>query len=223
MNTTARTRSHVKFESDSGNDSTTNPPSEKHTVAQNEEADDSDSDSDADDEAPEEEDMTSGKSAVENEIKKREEILKNEQKLLKERRRQQDAKYTQQQLEKDRMKVKSQKEEVMVSDDEEVIEELPEHFFDELDVTTTHTEKSPKHVNFNELDSEQYERETKIQLRKRNQKILKKLRTTSVKRGPVNVKLLASSQSFSSMAPKKEAPIMNTRDKWLRRKSVKRK
>lgn len=222
MNTTARTRSHVKFESDSGNDSTKNPPSEKHTVAQNEEADDSDSDSDADDEAPEEEDMTSGKSAVENEIKEREKVLKNEQKLLRQRRRQQDAKYTQQQLEKDRMKVKSQKD-VMVADDEEIIEELPEHFFDELDVTATHTEKSPKHVNFNELDSEQYEHEAKMQLRKRNQKILKKLRTTSVKRGPVNVTLLASSQSLSSMAPKKEAPIMNTRDKWLRRKSIKRK
>lgn len=225
MNTSTRTRSHVKFESDNQNDSTTNIHSAKNPVAQNEETDDSDTDSDADGDAPEEEDMTGGKLVVENEIKEREEALKNERKLLRERRRQQDAKYTQQQLEKESLKAKSQKE-VSVADEEEVLEELPEHFFSKLDgenVTTIPTENMAKHVNFNELDTDQYEHVVKVQLRKKNQKILKKLRATSVKRGPVNVTLLASSQSLSSMAPKKETPIMNTRDRWLRRKSVKRK
>lgn len=171
--------------------------------------------SDDEDEAPQEEGLSSGKSSIEDEIREREEALKREKQEVKQRRRKLDARFREQQLEK----------EAKAKDDQELPEELPGEFFEKLDeeVHEKPVEQIPKRINFNDIDTEQYLPEIKKQLEKKRTNTLKRLRATTVKRGLFNVTLLDDSQKLSAMAPKREAKIMNTKDKWLKRKAVKRK
>lgn len=212
MSVTGTNKKHVKFDDDFDNESTVKP-------TQATESTHSDSDDSDDDDAPEEEGLSVGKSSIEDEIRRREEVVKREQRELKERRRKNDAKFREQQQAKE-AKTKS-KEELP----EEVPEELPEDFFEKLDQQelARPMDEIPKHINFNDIDSEQYLPEIKKQLNKKRQNTLKRLRATTLKKGSFNVTLLDASNSLSAMAPKREASIMNTKDKWLKRKAIKRK
>ncbi|QLQ81979.1 hypothetical protein HG537_0G02330 [Torulaspora globosa] len=209
MTVSASRSKHVKFGDEDSDEVTkvveTNPTGIEQV------SDSSDSD---DDEAPQEEGVASGISKVEEEIKQREEALRREKQILKEKRRKADAKFKEQQV----ARASS------LPPDEEVPEELPEEFFDKLEQQELEKpiEQMPKHINFNDISDRQYTSEIKRQLEKKKQKTLKRLRANTVKKGSFNVTLL-SQDSMSAMAPKRESSVMNSKDKWLRRKSIKRK
>lgn len=213
MSVTASKSRHVKFGDDESDEVTKVVETRQTSMEQVSDSSDSE-----DDEAPQEEELASGVSKVEDEIRQREEALRREKQVLKEKRRKADAKFKEQQLAKvDRSKSES------VQLEDERPEELPEDFFDKLEQQEAEKpiEQMPKHINFNEISDRQYTTEVKRQLEKKKLKTLKKLRANTVKRGSFNITLL--SDSMSSMAPKKEASIMKSKDKWLRRKSIKRK
>ncbi|QLL34862.1 hypothetical protein HG536_0H02370 [Torulaspora globosa] len=215
MSVSASKSRHVKF-GDEDSDEVTKVVETRQT-GMGQVSDSSDSE---DDEAPQEEGLASGMTKVEEQFKQREEALRREKQVLKEKRRKADAKFKEQQLTKgNRAKSGS------LQPDEESPEELPEDFFDKLEQEEAEKpiEQMPKHINFNEISDRQYTAEVKKQLEKKKQKTLKKLRANTVKRGSFNVSLLSHQDSMSSMAPKKEASIMNSKDKWLRRKSIRRK
>lgn len=206
---------HVKFGED---DIDTQPQvAVSRPTSKDQLSDSSDSD---DDDAPQEEGLSNGVSKIEEEIKHREEALRRERQDLKEKRRKADARFKEQQLAKG---AKAQSEAPQV--EEELPEELPEDFFDKLDQEEAGKpiEQIPKHINFNDITDKEYIPEIKKQLDKKKKNTLKKLRANTVKRGSFNVTLLSQQDSMSSMAPKREATIMNTKDKWLKRKSIRRK
>lgn len=171
---------------------------------------DSDSDSDSDsDEAPEEE-STSG---IRNEIlAKQKEDLKSQQelkKLEKERRRQQNVYNQQQQLLK-----KNKKQ-------DELPEYLPEDIFESIsdnEAGESEPIKPAKHLklqDFEKLD----EMEIRKKIKESKLKELKKSKKLSIKKGPVHVKV----QLFNldkKVVPKFENKVVNTRNKWLKRKSL---
>ncbi|QLG74075.1 hypothetical protein HG535_0F05870 [Zygotorulaspora mrakii] len=205
----AKPRSHVKFSEEIASD----PAHVKVQTVQSTEHSSDDESDESEDDAPEEEGVSNGKLMVEKEILKREELLKAEQKQLKEQRRKNDAFYKSQQQSK-----KGRTSEIRNND---TLDELPEEIFNKLedDNKLCRQEASSKHINFNEED---YIPEIKKQLSDKKKLTLKKLRATSAKKGPVSVKVLSSTQLLSSMAPKREASIMGTKEKWLRRKALKR-
>lgn len=215
MSITNNSRSHVKFgEEDELSQA------QKHLVKESPKTEmaslsGSESESESDDEAPDEEGMSSARDSVEEEINRREAVLRKEQQMLKQKRRKNDAIFKEQQ--------QSRKERAAEQVDEEELEELPEEFLSKLDEGGSPIKSIPKHINFNEIDNQKYIPEIKKELHRRKTKTLKKLRATSVKKGPVKVALLSSSVSMTSMAPKRESAIMNSKDKWLRRKALKRK
>ncbi|CCC70924.1 hypothetical protein NCAS_0G00370 [Naumovozyma castellii] len=188
---------------------------------------DHDSDSD-DDDAPEEEGTSNAKESVESEIKKREEALKLEQQLAKEKRRKQDTKFKEQQHEK-KLREKEEEEErqrLQQQHQEENLEELPQDFFSKLENSEAISQVSktlPTRINFNEIDGNDYLPEVKKELAKKRKNTLKKLRATTLNKGPVSVSLLPSSTSSRVMAPKRENGIMKSKDKWLKRRSINRK
>lgn len=172
---------------------------------------DSDSDSDSDsDEAPEEE-STSG---IRNEIlAKQKEDLKSQQelkKLEKERRRQQNVYNQQQQLLK-----KNKKQE------DKLPEYLPEDIFESI--SDNETGESEPIIPSKHLKLQDFEKLDEMEIRKKIKesklKELKKSKKLSIKKGPVHVKV----QLFNldkKVVPKFENKVVNTRNKWLKRKSL---
>ena len=119
-------------------------------------------------------------------------------------------------------RLKAQQESVLK--EQELPEELSDDFFENLEKhESTIITTKPKHINFNDIAENNYTEELKKQIEKQKKKTLKHLRKKSLKRGPVTVSLLTSMTETKSLAPKKETRIMNTKDKWLRRKAVHRK
>lgn len=171
---------------------------------------DSDSDSDSDsDEAPEEE-STSG---IRNEIlAKQKEDLKSQQelkKLEKERRRQQNVYNQQQQLLK-----KNKKQ-------DELPEYLPEDIFESI--SDNEAGESEPIIPAKHLKLQDFEKLDEMEIRKKIKesklKELKKSKKLSIKKGPVHVKV----QLFNldkKVVPKFENKVVNTRNKWLKRKSL---
>lgn len=179
----------------------------------------SDSDSESDDEAPEEEGAATTRDVVESKLQEAENAKKIELQQLKEKRRKQNAVFQEQQSAKKQRKAE---EEV----DDEVLEELPAEFLQEVEKTEEATKS--KHINFDmDMYQDDEEEEEMIALEKMEQKKKKKnqlraLRRKTVKHGPVSVTLLASSVNSRHMAPKKEVSITSSKDKWLRRRTLDR-
>ncbi|SCU77544.1 LADA_0A01002g1_1 [Lachancea dasiensis] len=192
-------------------------------------ADDHSSEDDAssDDEAPEEEGVVDAKSQIEGRELERQRAAKKEQDLIKDKRRKQNLIFAKQQDEKRtkqfqdfELLMKQRELENGASSDEEIPEELPEGFFENLDEQASHQiATKPTHVNFNDID-ENFTPEVKAELKKQKKKTLNKLRKTTLKRGPVTVNLLATMASSRSLAPKKDPVVLNKKDKWLKRKSL---
>lgn len=196
----------------------------------------SDADS-SDEEAPEEENVSTAKDAVKNQIKEREEALMREETVAKEKRKKQQLKFKEQQEQKRQResaeeqrrkmlefeeRLKAQQESALK--EQELPEELSDDFFENLEKhESTIITTKPKHINFNDIAENNYTEELKKQIEKQKKKTLNHLRKKSLKRGPVTVSLLTSMTETKSLAPKKETRIMNTKDKWLRRKAVHRK
>lgn len=185
---------------------------EYHTAEEDEpnhSAGSEDSDSDSD-EAPEEE-STSG---IRNEIlAMQKEDLKSQQelkKLEKERRRQQNIYNQQQQSLK-----KSKKQE------QELPEYLPEDIFESI--SDNETGESESIITSKHLKLQDFEKLDEMEIRKKIKesklKELKKSKKLSIKKGPVHVKV----QLFNlerKVVPKFENKVVNTRNKWLKRKSL---
>lgn len=190
----------------------------------------SDSDS-SDDDAPEEEGLSAGKDEMEKQVKEREQAIKREQDLLKEKRRKQNLKFAEQQEQKRSRELEEQKkrqtdEDLLTATESkelELPEELPDEFFDSLDeAEPAFVAAKPTYVNFNEIDGN-YAQEVVQELKKKKKKTLQQLRKKTLKRGPVTVSLLSSLKDQKSLAPKKEDQVTRSKDKWLKRKSLKRK
>ncbi|CCD25361.1 Bud21p NDAI_0F00420 [Naumovozyma dairenensis CBS 421] len=81
----------------------------------------------------------------------------------------------------------------------------------------------PKRINFNEIDPSEYSLEIKSEINKRKKKTLKNLKKTIVRKGPVTVSLLSSTNESRSLAPKREVTVMKSKDKWLKRRALNRK
>lgn len=190
--------------------------------------------SSSDDEAPEEEGMSQAKSATEQRDRERQKAVEAEQELLREKRRKQNLRFKEQQEQKrikemqefeSRLKAQEKiaAESKSDSSDEAIPEELPEDFFEKLEQQeSTRIVTKPKHVNFNDID-DNYSQEIKQELQKAKKKTLSKLRKSIVKRGPVKVNLLTKMDNSRSLAPKKNATVTNSKDKWLRRRALGRK
>lgn len=180
-------------------------------LEEEEEDDDSDSDSDSDD-APEEESTTTTKQSILNKQKQQFQLEQEQKRIEREKRRKLDLQNKEQQ---DSKKSKKQQK----------IEELPE--FLPTDILESDNEEEankkietvkPKHYKLSDLDEIEARKQLKIQ----KLKDLKNKKTTLVKKGPVSVQV----QSFNSnkkVVPKAENKVLDTREQWLQRKSLRRK
>ncbi|KAG7194272.1 uncharacterized protein KQ657_004999 [Scheffersomyces spartinae] len=193
-------------------------------VSESESNSGSDSDSDSDD-APEEESTTGARKAVV--LKQRAEAqraqdLKNKEK---EKRRQIDLRNKEQQ-ELKRAKEQSQVQETQTLEQyhgQALPDYLPEDMFDSLhdeEVGQDHVTK-PKTKGTHKKFSDDL-KEMKRQLKMEKLKKLRMAKHETVRKGPVHVQV-ASFGGKSKTVPKLEVKILDTREKWLKRKSVNRK
>ena len=81
---------------------------------------------------------------------------------------------------------------------------------------------SSKHINFDKFDDSDEEEEEEVAkaIKARKRKTLKNLRKDSVKRGKFKIQLLPTTQDSKALPPKKESSIINSRDRWLNRKTL---
>ncbi|CEP60749.1 Bud21p LALA0_S01e18074g [Lachancea lanzarotensis] len=195
---------------------------------------DSDSEDDDDDDAPEEAGLSSSKSTVERQESDRLRAVEREQELLKEKRRKQNSRFAEQQGQKRSkqmqdfeavLKQREQNENNHDDNNDDIVpDQLPEDFFDNLaEQEARQITAKPTHVNFNDLNDEDFSADVKAELQKQKKKTLRHLRKTTLKRGPVKVTLLASMSSTRTLAPQKDSTVLNKKDKWLKRKALGRK
>lgn len=225
---------HVKFDQDDvGNDiiasTTVEEPGELDRI-NTRTSSLSDDDSDDDSDAPVEEGISDGKAAVEAQLKQRDLAIEHERESLKAKRRRQNAMFKEQQAAK-RSRIEEEKEDrakadVMEAQDnesegeEEQLEALDEEL---LRVVDTPDIVTSKHINFAELEAaEALQLQERDRIRKKKANMLKSLRKQTVKRGPVNVTVLAPETNLRVIAPKREAKVANLRNKWLSRKSLRK-
>ncbi|CCK72818.1 Bud21p KNAG_0L01990 [Huiozyma naganishii CBS 8797] len=211
------TSRHVKFgESDSESipsESRLPAIAKKHAVQESDESSDSD--------APEEETQDATRRDLQSQEDGAREARRREQQALREKRREQDKLFREQQ----ELKRQRQKHDESVGDDE--VEELPEEFIQRVQETraavadATAAAAENKHINFHDLETtDDLERETVQQIKRAKKRSLKSLRRAAVNKGPVTVQLLDS--AAEKRPPKRETQIMATRDRWLKRKSLRR-
>lgn len=212
-------KSHVKFDDDL-DEMKALPVTTKQNSNNNNKRFDSDSESDSEDEAPEEEGMDTVKEELEKKQMAKEALLKEEQRLLKEKRRKQDSIFKEQQAGKKSKKLLD----VSIPEKEEQLEELPQELLQNID---TQMELHSKHINFDSDEMKEdptLSQEIAKQLSTKSKKrTLRDLRKTIAKKGPVTVEVLSSAQGSRILAPKREIKVMSTKDRWLKRRSLKRK
>lgn len=232
---------HLKFADDEADDSfhtadegNTTLDTVELSVNQRLDKKESFSESESDDDAPEEAGMNTGKTVMEEKIKAQEKALNSEKKLQKEKRKMQQKVFKSQQLlkksKKDIEREKMLKFELELKSREvgegaaEEPEELPEEFFAELENTNKVDilENKPKHINFRDIEANPSQ-DIKLEIKRQKKRTLKELRKTQVRAGPVTVSMLSSIGLAKTLAPKRESGVMNSRDKWLKRRILKRK
>lgn len=223
MSAAAPQKNHVKFGDEDETTTSAKITPVATTPAKNSRYDDSDSESD--DEAPEEEGMDNVKEEIKRKQMEAEALLKEEQRLLKEKRKKQNSIFAEQQAEK---KSKKQQDLPEVESEEDELEELPQEFLQNIDNETEEDKTTSQHINFDDMESQiglnpALVEEVKQQINKSKKKSLKNLRKTMAKKGPVTVQVLSSEIASKVMAPKREVEVMSTRDRWLKRKALKRK
>ncbi|KOG96585.1 Bud21p [Saccharomyces eubayanus] len=209
-------KGHVKFDEDESAANAaaiTDRKDDMQVISKNDEQIRMDSDEESDeDDAPQEEGLHSGKNEIESRFTEREEAIRSEQSQLKSKRRKQNELYAKQK------KVITEAEVV-----EETIAELPEELLDNIDQREESSAQklSSKHINFDKFDdSDEEEEEVAKAIKARKRKTLKNLRKDSVKRGKFKIQLLPTTQDSKALPPKKESSIINSRDRWLNRKTL---
>lgn len=184
-----------------------NEPTDLHEESESDSNSDSDSDSD---EAPEEE-STSG---VRDEILAKQKL---EQKLEQDLKRREKEKRRQQNIHNQQQKLAKKSK---VHEEKDLPEFLPDNIFESIDDEETNEEPviTSKHLklqDFEKLD----EISIRKQMKEAKLKEIKKNKKLSIKKGPVHVKV----QQFNldkKVVPKFENKVVNTRNKWLKRKSL---
>lgn len=170
------------------------------------EDDEDDSDSDSDD-APEEESTSSSKKAL---LKNQEEVnrLKQEEKRIQREKRKQYEEHNAQQQELKKMKTNPS-----------LPEELPEFLPEDLLESYKEDEENQiipqnTHIRLDEVDEKEIKRQEKL----KKLADIKKMKTVAINKGPVNVQI----QNFTDkkVVPKAEKKVINSREKWLKRKSL---
>lgn len=207
---------HVKFDDDERSENAaaiTNRQDDVLVISKEKEEVrlESESDDDDDDDAPQEEGLHSGKSEIESHITQREEAIRFEQSQLKSKRRKQNELYA-----------KQKKETNEVRPAEEAIAELPDELLESIDQREESGAQntSSRHINFDEFDDSGEEEVLAKAIKAKKRKTLKNLRKDSVKRGKFKIQLLSTAQDSKMLPPKKESLIINSRDRWLNRKTL---
>lgn len=228
-------KSHVKFDDDFDQQIPAEVETKEKKNIRSMDFSDSDSDSENDDDTPEEEGLGNAKDEIESEIKKQEEAAELEKQKQKEKRRKENERFRDQQVQKklkdEEMRKKiaeleKLQEEAAAADDSEddILEEMPEDLLEKFNNVEEETIKTmPKHINFNEIDTQDYVPEIRKEIRKKKKNMLKKLRQTTVNKGVVKVSVISSDPNSRKLAPKKEGNIIKTKDKWLKRRTLKKK
>lgn len=171
---------------------------------QSEEDIEEDSDEDSDD-APEEESTSTIKKTI---LQKQEEAkkIKQEEKRIQREKRKQQQEHNAQQQELKKIKIKT-------SIPDELPDYLPE---DLLESYTQEVEEKPKntHIRLDIADEKEARRQAKLQKLAN----LKKSKKFAINKGPVHVQV--QSITNKKAVPKAEAKVINSREKWLKRKSL---
>lgn len=175
----------------------------------------SDSESDSD-EAPEEESTSKAKQDLLLRDAQRKEAEAEKRRIEREKRKQQDLYNKQQQEEKKLRQEQRQREEKHL----ELPELLPEDILNAVSEPTVTQESKPvsKHIR---LDDIELTKDIKKQMKLEKLKQLKASNKATVKKGPVRVQVLSNSKL--DRVPPKTDKIFNSRDKWLKRKSLNKK
>lgn len=202
----------IKFLDDGEADIPLENPEKESTPEETSESEpDSESDSDSDD-APEEESMSSGKAQVEKQQQEKARLDKERKQKEKEQRKERDAIFQKQQKEKrERLKQLTNSKELPDYLPEELIESEEEDF---------KSLPQGKHVRSEELEKE-YE-QMKKKLKAEKLKKLKEQRSQAIKKGPVHVQV-SRFETNKNSAPKADPRILETKESWLHRKSLRRK
>ncbi|ODV95262.1 hypothetical protein PACTADRAFT_75772 [Pachysolen tannophilus NRRL Y-2460] len=231
---TTRSKRAVVADSDAGinsgynkarsSDSSRDKAADEEIEEDEEEEEEEDSESDSD--APEEEGISGG---VDTFAKLEAEAAKLEQdqkKTVKQKRREQNLKFAQQQQEKKARIIGKQGKEVDIT---ELPDILPEELLESIDNDSVSLHKTlpatqPKRINFQEPDKKQLK---KLKLAKLKQ--LNKLNNSkTLKKGPVTVSVLNNGNNYTIGArrilsvPVGENRVVNKKNKWLQRKTLKK-
>ncbi|GBL47882.1 hypothetical_protein [Candidozyma auris] len=179
-------------------------------------SDESESESESDsDEAPEEESISASKARTLKQQKEQEQLEQELKKKEKQKRKEQDLLYQQQQQEK-----KKKLEEILASS--ELPDLLPDELIESVEEERKKEKQLPqgKHLRSEELESELAEMRKKAKLEKLKQ--LKQQRTSAVKKGPVNVQVQTFGEKKKTV-PKADPKVLESKNSWLNRESLKRK
>lgn len=179
------------------------------------EGNDVDEEDNDDDEAPEEESISAARKVVYENKRKAEEVIAKEKQAKREKRRQLAEHNTLQQ------QAKREKKSVKASTAESLPDLLPDDLLQELGSSAFDTPAPNKHLRVRDLD----ERDQRALKQKRIEEKLakiKSLKNTAVKKGPINVRVHKSGDKHKAV-PRAESKIVNSRDQWLKRKSLNRK
>ncbi len=173
----------------------------------------------SDDDAPEEESMSAGREIEKLKIRKQDAALEEERKQEKEKRRRIAEKFRQQKEEKLQKEKEEQERQKKTEEIELQGTSLPDELPEELLASYDPEEKlqiRPKKTKFRELTAEERMSEKQKKL-KEKLALVRELNRTSEDKGPVRVKVLVK-RRFDVPVSR----ISSRRNKWLRRKSIRR-
>lgn len=208
---------HIKFDDEDAAVSTVETTSAVASkVKSNKDKYLSSDDSDSDDDAPEEENVQDDKDRITKEQQLQRQKQQELNKLEKDKRRERNK------ILVDQRKIAEEKqiEEELEEDNNMELTELPMELLQEVDQVEI-PKVLPKRINFNEMDTQDLDIELKNEFKQRKKKTLKQLRSLQQNKGPVTVRVVSSVDKRKP--PKKEVQVMATRDRWLKRKALKKK
>lgn len=165
----------------------------------------------SDDEAPEEETVATGRSAVEQKEKELDELERQEKAKIKNQRRIRDQRFREQKAKK-------------ILQKSDVPEVLPDDILEALEEPTEEGDsKKGKHMKFDDdEDDEMDDEELQRQLKEAKRQLLQEMKKTDKKVGNINVKLLKAKQKVKMAPPAvtSKNSTVGMREKWLKRKSL---
>lgn len=184
---------------------------------------DMDNSSDDDDEAPEEETISSGREVEKLRAKQMNAAMEEQHRKEKERRRMIEEKFLRQKQEREKKLEEEEKikeaDELKKQEMDELPEELPTELLETYDPSRKQQGIIPHKIKFDSKSLEK-ERQNRIKAKKEKlrekMKLIRKMNRTTLRKGPVKVTVLNSRNSVPG------SRISRQKDKWLRRRSIRR-